>query len=51
MENIETEKTKTFEERFEMLMQSFEKAEENGIGILKIVGDTVEYFTDNIKEY
>jgi len=35
----------SFEEKAE------EEAEKNGVGIIKIVGDRVEYFTDRIKVY
>jgi hypothetical protein len=31
--------------------KSEDEAHKNGIGIIKVIGDKVEYFTDDIKEY
>ena len=31
--------------------EAIKEAENNGVGIIKVVGDTVEYYTDGIREY
>ena len=31
--------------------EAIKEAKDNGVGIIKIVGDTVEYYTDGIREY
>jgi hypothetical protein len=30
---------------------AIEKAKQKGIGIIKVVGDKVEYYTENVKKY